>query len=175
MTGPRLVLALLALVATVVAVATGIAVVEAREPRPRTTAATTDGVGTGRTEALSVLADWDLRRSAAWAAGDGDALAGLYAPGSVAGRRDVAMLTRWRARGLRVDGLRMQVLAIDVRDRSAGRWDLVVTDRLAGGVAVGDGTRTALPRDGWSTRRVVLEQRAGRWRVASVSAAPAPS
>lgn len=166
MTAPRLLLATLATLATAVAVATGIAVVEAREPQPRVVAAPP------RTDALQVLAAWDRRRAAAWAGGDAVALAGLYAPGSAAGRADVAMLERWVDRGLRVTGLRMQVLGVDVRRAAADRLDLVVTDRLAGGVAVGGATEVPLPRDGWSTRRVVLERAAAGWVVADVSPAP---
>jgi hypothetical protein len=172
---PRLLLGVLALLATAVAVATGVAVVDAREPPRR---AADQATIAPRTQAVAVLADWDRRRSAAWAAGDGAALTGLYAPGSTAGRRDVAMLERWRERGLRVSGLRMQVLAVEVRERTEGRWDLLVTDRLGGGVAVGPGTPTALPRDEWSTRRIVLVRVAGEWRVETVSAVssgPAPS
>ena len=47
------------------------------------------------------------------------ALAALYTAGSAAGRRDRAMLDRYVARGLRVEGLRMQVLAGSVRSRTA--------------------------------------------------------
>jgi hypothetical protein len=46
-----------------------------------------------------------------------------------------------------------------------------VTDRLAGGVAVGHGERLHLPHDRASTRIVRLARAgSGRWRVARVSA-----
>jgi hypothetical protein len=63
----------------------------------------------------------------------------------------------------------MQLLAVAVDDRRAGRWRLTVTDRLAGGVAVGRGRRLVLPRDRADTHVVTLV-RAGdhRWRVAAV-------
>ncbi len=95
-------------------------------------------------------------------------MASLYAPGSVAGRRDLEMLRQWRDRGLVVSGMRTQVLAVDVARQEADRLELLVTDRLVGGTAVGGGRRLALPVDGVSQRRVTLVRSAGRWRVASV-------
>lgn len=127
-----------------------------------------------RVAALAVLGAWDVRRAAAWAAGDEAALAALYTDGSAAGRRDRAMLGRYGARGLRVRGMRMQVLAGKVRSRTAGRIVLVVTDRLAHGVAVGRGTRVVLPRDRATRRTIVLRRVAGEWRVAQVWAQASP-
>jgi hypothetical protein len=119
----------------------------------------------------AVLHRWDERRSAAWAAGDLRALGRLYVAGSAAGRADVAMLRAWRARGLRVEALEVQVLRVDVRRRVQRRVALVVTDRLVGATAVGPGVREPLPTDRPSTRRVVLRRLAGQWRVAAVSPA----
>jgi hypothetical protein len=127
-----------------------------------------------RVAALAVLRAWDVRRAAAWAAGDEAALAALYTDGSAAGRRDRAMLGRYGARGLRVRGMRMQVLAGKVLSRTAGRIVLVVTDRLAHGVAVGRGTRVVLPRDRATRRTIVLRRVAGEWRVAQVWAQASP-
>ena len=86
----------------------------------------------------------------------------------MAGRRDVRMLRRWRDRGLRVERLRTQLIAVEVERHQAGRWDLLVTDRLVGGVAVGRGLRADLPVDRPSRRRVTLLLDRGRWQVASV-------
>jgi hypothetical protein len=127
-----------------------------------------------RVAALAVLRAWDVRRAAAWAAGDEAALAALYTDGSAAGRRDRAMLGRYGARGLRVRGMRMQVLAGKVRSRTAGRIVLVVTDRLAHAVAVRRGTRVVLPRDRATRRTIVLRRVAGEWRVAQVWAQASP-
>jgi hypothetical protein len=128
-----------------------------------------------RVAALAVLGAWDVRRAAAWAAGDEAALAALYTDGSAAGRRDRAMLGRYVARGLRVRGMRMQVLAGKVRSRTAGRIVLVVTDRLAHAVAVRRGTRVVLPRDRATRRTIVLRRVAGEWRVAQVWAQASPA
>lgn len=167
MTTPRLPLVVLALLAVTVLVAATFALFDARRPSPQLEASA-ERATPARAEAVAVLADWDRRRSAAWAAGDPGGLARLYAPGSRAGREDVAMLRRWLGRGLRVTGLRMQVLDVHADDADGPRRELVVTDRLAGGEAVGRRTRSLLPRDGWSTRRIVMDQVGGTWRVVSV-------
>jgi hypothetical protein len=116
--------------------------------------------------ALGPLHAWDDRRSLAWAAGEPRGLQSLYVPGSPAGHADVAMLREWHRRGLRVEGLRMQLLDVEVRRASTTRLDLVVTDRLTGAVAVGPGVRLPLPRDGFTTRRVVLVRAGEEWLVA---------
>ncbi|WP_127480823.1 hypothetical protein [Nocardioides pantholopis] len=119
-------------------------------------------------QARTVLATWDLRRADAWAHGDARALGRLYAAGSVAGRRDAAMLERWSARGLRVDGLATQLLDLAVVEQGPTRLVLDVTDRVGGGEAVGDGVRVDLPSDRPTRRRISLRVVAGEWRVASV-------
>jgi hypothetical protein len=187
---PRLllvVLVLTALAALVAGVVGVVGAVDGRSPVTRTTeraAVREPGarVPAGRPStrgrhaaALAVLRAWDGRRAAAWAEGDEAALAALYTDGSAAGGRDRSMLRRYVARGLRVRGLRMQVLAGSVRSRAAGRIVIVVTDRLAHAVAVGRGVRVELPRDRASRRTVVLRRLAGEWRVARVRAQPSPA
>jgi hypothetical protein len=113
-----------------------------------------------------ILAAWDERRAAAWAAGDPEALTRMYVEGSRTGAADVRLLRHYRERGLSVAGLTTQVLAMDVVSASPSRLVLVVTDRLAGGRAVGGGAApVALPSDRASTRRVVLRRDGGRWLV----------
>ncbi len=125
---------------------------------------------------LAVLRDWDRARAAAWAAGDPAVLRDLYAPGSAAGRADVAMLRRWTARGLRVEGMSMQVLSVELRLRTDRRLVLVVTDRLVGAVAVGPGGRRSdLPRDGATRRRLELRRIAGDWLLASAVEVVSPA
>lgn len=115
-----------------------------------------------------ILADWDRRRASAWAEGDVAALRGLYVDGSRTGAADAALLRHYLRRGLTVEGLRTQVLALRVVGRSSSRLVLVVTDRVVGGRAVGRGASTpiALPADRASTRRVVVVREGGRWLVA---------
>ncbi len=112
-----------------------------------------------------VLDHWDAQRSEAWAEGDVRRLRALYTPRSVAGERDVAMLERWRARGLVVRGLDMQVLSIDEVARAPDRWELAVVDRVVGATVAG----VALPNDAPTSRTVVLHRVGGEWLVSSVS------
>lgn len=115
--------------------------------------------------AADVLRAWDAARARAWAVGDVAALRDLYV--DRAGVADVRLLRRYADRGLRVEGLTTQLLAVTVLEHAPGRWRLRVTDRLAGGVAVRDGRRVRLPRDEPDTHVVVLtREEGGRWRVA---------
>ncbi len=127
--------------------------------------------------AVAVLREWDAARAAAWAAADPRALRSLYAVGSRAGDRDVAMLRRWMRRGVRVEEMGMQVFSLRLRARGDRRMVLVVTDRLAGAVAVRDSTgeRWDLPRDRPSTRRLVLLRRSGTWLLDEVYDSPVAS
>ncbi|TIC79881.1 hypothetical protein E8D34_19625 [Nocardioides sp. GY 10113] len=123
--------------------------------------------------ALRVLHTWDRRRARAWARQDAAALGSLYAPGSVAGARDAAMLGAWAERGVRVRGLRIQLLGIEVRQHGPRRLVVVVTDRVVRGRGVGPGGVVRLPRDRESTRRLVLVRPAGRWLLAGAYDVPA--
>ncbi|GAA1448678.1 hypothetical protein GCM10009641_77190 [Mycobacterium cookii] len=134
----------------------------ARPAEARPSAARTPGPGS----ASAVLATWDARRSAAWAAGDVDALAGLYADGSRTGAADVRLLRHYRDRGLTVEGLTTQLLAVAVVRREQRRLVLDVTDRVVAGQAVGGTRPVALPTDRASTRRVVLVRPGRAWLVA---------
>ena len=120
--------------------------------------------------ALAVLHAWDQRRAEAWARGDPRLLRPLYTRGSVAGRNDRAMLRAWAARGLVVQDLRTQLLGVRELAHTATTWTLQVTDRLAGGVAVGPGVRRPLPRDQATTRTLWLQLVDGAWLVAAVRA-----
>ena len=139
-------------------------------PSPVASPALTSGVGDEQ-RALGVLREWDARRSRAWAAGDRAALADLYVVGSAAGRRDRRMLAAWTQRGLRVRGLRTQLLAVHVRREGPRRLVLRVSDRVVGGVATGRGRRLLLPRDSVTRHVVGLRLVSGEWRVDEVRAA----
>lgn len=116
--------------------------------------------------AREVLRRWDAARAEAWTSGDTAGLAALYTPGSVAGRRDVAMLRAWAERGARVTALDTQVLRLRVVLARPTRLELLVTDRVALVRAAG----TTLPHDRPTTRRIVLARSpVAGWRVESVS------
>lgn len=130
-------------------------------------AAATIPAGGAVVRAAGVLRAWDRRRAEAWAAGDVAGLRGLYV--DRAGVADVRLLRRWVGRGYRVGGLTTQLIAVEVLQHARGRWRLRVTDRVAGGVAVGAGERVPLPRDRADTHLVDLVRGAdGVWRVARV-------
>lgn len=168
---PRLLLAAFLVTALVVGAAT-LAGLQADRDRPQVATRVGPPLPVARTPAVrgaAVLREWDTARAAAWEAGDVGRLSALYTPGSGAGRRDRAMLLEWQRRGLTVRDLRTQVLALRELSRSPGRWVLRVTDRLAGGTAVGRGLRRSLPSDSATTTTVTLRRVAGRWLVESVS------
>ncbi len=128
---------------------------------------------TGESGPRTVLADWDQRRADAWSSGDVGALRRLYVAGSATGRVDVRMLTDYVARGLTVDGLHTQVLALTVVEDSAARLRIRVTDRVVGGAvtgqaAAGQQTRQSLPRDRPTTRTLTLRQVQGEWLMVRV-------
>lgn len=118
--------------------------------------------------ALRTLSRWDARRAAAYASGDVRALDALYLRSSRTGAADARLLKTYVDRGLRVEGMRMQLLAVDVVRHDSDRLVVRVTDRLVGAVAVGRGHRVMLPVDRADRRQVVLVRREGRWLVKSV-------
>lgn len=175
----RISLLALALVATVVVVVGGTATArrdggfEARTvaavrdaPAPRVEASATDPPAAP--PPVELLRTWDARRARAWARGDPRLLRALYTPGSVAGRRDRAMLRAWAERGVVVRGLCTQLLSVRELSHHRSARTLLVTDRLIGGVAVGAGVRRPLPQDRATTRTIRLRRWDGEWRVAWV-------
>jgi methyl coenzyme M reductase beta subunit len=146
-----------ALLTTLLGVGTGAFALRGPDPAPPVAS---------RVDAIAVLRAWDQRRAAAWASGDPEAVSALYVAGSAAGRADRSFLAAYAARGLHVDGLAMQVLAVDVVTATVDRLVLRVTDRVATGLAVGRGSRIPLPRDEPSTWRVVMVRDGATWLVA---------
>ena len=138
-----------------------------RAPRP--TAASAPAETSAPKRALAVLHDWDLRRAAAWAASDEAALARLYTARSSAGRSDVALLRRYRERGVTVPDVRMQVLRAAVLVDRPGRVVLRVTERLVTRAARVGTRPVPLPRDAAESHVIDLRKVRGTWRVAAVT------
>ncbi|MGH3445388.1 MAG: hypothetical protein ACRDPB_08435 [Nocardioidaceae bacterium] len=144
----------------------------------RPAAATEMSMGLGvaaEVPAVRILHRWDRRRSRAYADGSVAELRRLYVDGSAAGRADVRLLRTYADRGLRVQGMRMQLLSVSVLAHREGLLRLRVTDRLTGAVAVGPGLvdpghrrRLRLPRDGASSHVLTLRPADDGWRVAAV-------
>jgi hypothetical protein len=124
-----------------------------------------------RSSALAVLDGWDQRRARAWATADETALGALYTRDSTAGAGDVAVLDRYRRRGLAVRWMRMQVLDARVLTRRPAVLVLEVTDRLteAEAVPIAGGPGRPLPADTATTHRLVLRRVGGQWLMATVS------
>jgi hypothetical protein len=163
-------LALLALAVAVVVAA--VTLLPGHDPRPVTEPARTAAAARpADVPVVALLRRWDERRAAAYASGSPRRLADLYVAGSGAGAADLGVLRGYRARGWRVTGMRMQLLAVRVLERDPRRVVVDVTDRLDGAVAVRRGHRLVLPRDRSSSRRITLVRAAdGQWRVAVVVA-----
>jgi hypothetical protein len=151
-------------------------------PSKRTRPSPTPGGAPGEDpvrRAAEVLHAWDAERSAAYASGDPAALRRLYLPRSRAAARDVRTLRAYAARGLAVRGLQTQVLSLQVLAAGRDRLMLEVTDRLVGGRAIAHkagteapwGAGLALPRDGPTTRVLVLRTWEGEWRMGTVEPA----
>ena len=150
-------------------VATLVASAALGRPPPVEPVETTAAAATAGPPAVELLRAWDVRRAEAWARGDPSLLRPLYTPGSVAGRRDRAMLRAWARRGLVVQDLQTQLLSVRELEHTSSTWTLEVTDRLAGGVAVAPGVRRPLPADRATTRTLWLRRVDGAWLVAAVS------
>ncbi|WP_036490903.1 MULTISPECIES: hypothetical protein [Nocardioides] len=163
----RLLPYLLALTALAVLTTAGVALFSQRSSPPGAQAEASPPPA-GASTPRDVLAGWDARRSAAWAAGDVAALRELYVAGSSTGRADARMLAAYVDRGLRVDGLATQVLALEVLDEAADELTVRITDRVAGGVVTGEAGGTPLPRDRPTTRTLVLRRVDGEWLVVTV-------
>lgn len=177
---PRMLLVVLVL-SGVAALTVGVLAVTRAEPsRPRIAVAPTEtqprtSAAAPRPEVAvaAVLRSWDVQRAGAWAAGDIAALGRLYVAGSAAGRADRAMLRAWVARGWVIRGLRTQVLALRLVDRSPDRLRIRVTDRVSGAEAVllapgVDDVRRRLPWDAPTSRVLTMRRVGGRWLVSSV-------
>lgn len=167
----RLLPYLLALTVSAVIATTALVVATDRPPRPpgtpgpdRPPAVVSGATSTPR----DTLATWDTHRAEAWAAGDVAALRDLYVANSRTGRADARMLAAYVDRGLRVEGLTTQVLAWRVIEESSDVLVVRVTDRIVGGVVVGEGTNAPLPRDRPTTHTVTLRRAEGVWRMAVV-------
>ena len=117
-----------------------------------------------------VLGRLDRTRSAAFAVGDPVLLAGVYAPGSPALRRDQAVLARLRSTGHTVRGVRLEPQSVQVVDASSRRAVLEVVDVMpAYELVAADGSVTS-SRPGRAAARwsVTLTLVDNEWRVLDV-------
>ncbi|MDT9592614.1 hypothetical protein RDV89_06030 [Nocardioides zeae] len=138
--------------------------------RPREAAGAERGTarpGAAGVSPASVLREWDAARSAAYAAGDVDALRSLHTLGGGTGPADVAVLEAYAARGLVVDDLRFEVVGLEVVEVDEDLLVLRVEDRMTRArVLDGAGREVGLlPERGRATRELTFERDGGRWRL----------
>ena len=157
---PLVLAGLLVLTVAVVAVLAGASLVRREPARPGTVAVAAEPVGS---RALRVLHGWDRRRARAWARGSVRLLRSLYDGRSEAAVADCAMLAAYRARGLRVTGMRRQTLSVRELQATSRRLTLRVTDRLVSAVAVGEETREPLPRQGFESQTLTFRRTPRGW------------
>ncbi len=170
--GRALVGAGLAGAAVALAVAAGLtwAAVDDGTPAVGTTGHPTAAAAAPRSGWASTLAHLDADRSRAFAAGDTGRLREVYAADGPALRRDVAVLSRLTAAGLRARGLRLAARTVAVQERSAGRVRLAVTDVMPAYRLVDERGAVVERRPGRGSRSwtVVLARNGESWRVYDV-------
>lgn len=122
----------------------------------------------GVRQAVRLLRTWDHARAAAYEAGDVRRLSALYVPGADVREDDLALLAAYDARGVRVESMRMQLLALEVLASAPDRFRLLVTDRVHVSATGPDGPVQLRP-EGPGTRVVVMvREPGGTWRVSAV-------
>lgn len=133
-------------------------------PRPAPAASTPESASL---RAVRVVERWQEARSRAYAVGDEGALRRLFVTGSSAGRRDVAILRAYAARGvrLRLTTRTSQVAVLASRPRLV----VVRVHSLVRAVARHHGRDRALPSQGWAWRRLELRLLDGVWRLSSAT------
>jgi hypothetical protein len=124
---------------------------------------------------IGVLARLDRMRSAAFAAGDLQALDRVYAAGSPARRRDHQLLRRLVSVGLRAQGLRLQVEQAIPTRLSHDVVTLRVVDRLGPYRLVDPAGQVVHRRAGRGSVAwlVILRRERGGWLVSDVRREPA--
>src|SRR5690606_1480889 len=115
-----------------------------------------------------ILARLDHRRAQAYAANDPDRLRSVYVPGSAVLRNDLAMLRAYRARGVRLTGVRLRLIQVALVARRGPTARLRVVDWLDRPVAHTPEGTVRLPRDRATERLIVLRNAADGWRIAAV-------
>jgi len=160
-----------AAVATATAVVTG-ACSDPSQPRlPTTSTALTSAPAPGLPPASRwerVLTRLDGTREAAYRTGDPALLRHVYLSGSPVLRRDRRLLAAYEGRGVRVGGVRLELLQVRLHDRDRRVVRLRVVDRLARPVAHTAAGEVALPQDLPTRRAITLVASDDGWRIAAV-------
>jgi hypothetical protein len=117
-----------------------------------------------------LLSRLDDRRARAFSRADPGLLDKVYLPDSGPQDRDARTIEAYARRGLRIEGLHMTILALQVEVRTASTAVLSVVDRISGGRAVNSAGRwRPLPQDRATAHRVTLRRVPAGWRIAAIS------
>jgi hypothetical protein len=121
----------------------------------------------------SVLAGLDAARGRAFEQVDEAALADVYEPGSAVYAADLALLRQVASGGGHVSGLSLRVLDLQIREQTADRVVLRVTEQLAAyQILDASGNVVARKEQGAPERHdVTLVRTAGGWRISERVAA----
>ena len=115
-----------------------------------------------------VLTRLDAARQDAYRAGDPGLLRDVYLSGSAVLRRDRRTLMAYERRGVRLEGVHLEILHVDARRRDGRQVRLRVVDRLARPVAHTAAGDVALPQDLPTRRLITLVAYDDGWRIAAV-------
>jgi hypothetical protein len=132
--------------------------------QPSATRATTSAPPSESTASSADLAAWiqtlqalDTQRAQAFWTLDLNALDRVYIPGSAPWRTDRALLSAYRKRNVRIQGLRITIESTAITHRTATTVTLKTTDHLTAGQAVDHtGATTPLPPGAPATRLITL-------------------
>ncbi len=121
---------------------------------------------------MQTLQALDARRSRAFSTLNPADLNAIYVPGSPPWSADRALLTSYRDRHIRIEGLRMQIETVTVETPGKTTVVLRIVDRLISGVAVtASGQRTTLPPGQPTARRLTLTTNTTTWRISTITKA----
>ncbi len=161
------------LVAAVVAVLLALGAAGQGPPTGARVAAAGSALEPAGLRAVRLVEGWHAARARAYASGDVAALGALHVSGSPAGRRDVAVLRAYAARGV---GLDLTTRTAEVAVLVSRPRLVVVRERsLVLAVARHHGAERLLPSTGWAWRRLVLRLVGGRWRLSAATGDPSGS
>ncbi len=115
-----------------------------------------------------MLREWDAARAAALTRGDRGALGRLYAPRSDLARADVALLERYRRRGLELTAVQHQAVSVELTASGRRLVELTVVERLAVvGVRDSTGRERRLSGSSFARHALRFERAGGAWRLSS--------
>jgi len=115
-----------------------------------------------------VLTRLDATRETAYRTGEPALLRHVYVSGSPVLRRDRRLLAAYERRGVRLRGVRLELVQVQLRDRDRRVVRLSVVDRLQRPVAHTAVGKLALPQDLPTRRVITLAASHDGWRIAAV-------